>query len=85
MREKFTISSTKFTVKFSQWCWIIRVEYMIKCRSFKHVKNYLTFMKCNNWVCSDWTLGVVFTVRDGKLFRVYVVRKGAEKHVLTLK
>ena len=32
---------------------------------FKHVKNCLMFMKCNDWVCSDWTLDVVFIVRDG--------------------
>ena len=31
---------------------------------FKHVKNCLMFMKCNDWVCSDWTLDVVFMVRD---------------------
>ena len=31
---------------------------------FKLVKNCLMFMKCNDWVCSDWTLDVVFMVRD---------------------
>ena len=40
------------------------------------------FMWCNDWVCSDWTLDVVFMVRAGKvrlLFGVCVVSKGAEK------
>ena len=32
---------------------------------FRHVKNYLMFMWCNDWVCSDWTLDVVFLVHDG--------------------
>ena len=32
---------------------------------FRHVKNCLMFMWCNDWVCSDWTLDVVFLVRDG--------------------
>ena len=30
---------------------------------FKQVKNWLTLM-CNDWVCSDWTLNVVFIVSD---------------------
>ena len=30
---------------------------------FKQVKNCLTLM-CNDWVCSDWTLNVVFIVSD---------------------
>ena len=32
---------------------------------FRYVKNCLMFMWCNDWVCSDWTLDVVFLVRDG--------------------
>ena len=32
---------------------------------FKYVKNYLMFMYCCDWVCSDWTLDVVFMVHDG--------------------
>ena len=32
---------------------------------FRHVKNCLMFMWCNDWVCSDWTLDIVFLVRDG--------------------
>ena len=31
---------------------------------FKHVKNCLIFMKYNDCACSDWTLDVVFKVRD---------------------
>ena len=31
---KFTISSTKFHVNFFLWCWIMRLEYVIKCRLF---------------------------------------------------
>ena len=31
---------------------------------FKHLKNCLMFMQCNDWVVSDWTLDVVFTVCD---------------------
>ena len=31
---------------------------------FKHVKNCLMFMQCNDCVCSDWTLDVVLMVRD---------------------
>ena len=31
---------------------------------FKLLKNCLMFMQCNDWVVSDWTLDVVFTVRD---------------------
>ena len=34
---------------------------------FKHVKNGVMFMKCNDWVCSDRTLDVVFIERDGML------------------
>ena len=34
---------------------------------FKHVKNGEMFMQCNDWVCSDRTLDVVFIVRDGML------------------
>ena len=34
---------------------------------FKHVKNCLMFMSCNDWVCSDRTLNVVFLVRKCKL------------------
>ena len=30
---------------------------------FKQVKNCLMLM-CNDWVCSDWTLNVVFIVTD---------------------
>ena len=32
MRGKFTISSIKFDVNFLQECWIMRIEYEIKCR-----------------------------------------------------
>ena len=32
MRGKFTICSIKFHVNFSQWCRIMRLEYVIKCR-----------------------------------------------------
>ena len=32
---------------------------------FKHLKNCLMFMWYNDKVCSDWTLDVVFIVRDG--------------------
>ena len=32
---------------------------------FRHVKNCLMFIWYNDWVCSDWTLDVVFLVRDG--------------------
>ena len=31
---------------------------------FKNVKNCLMFMYCNDGVCSDWTLDVVFMIRD---------------------
>ena len=31
---------------------------------FKHVKKTAMFMQCNDWVCSDWTLDIVFIVRD---------------------
>ena len=31
---KFTISSTKFHVNFFLWCWIMWLEYVIKCRLF---------------------------------------------------
>ena len=41
----------------AKWNLIDRIQ-------FKHVKNCLMFMKCNDWVCSDWTLDVVFMVRD---------------------
>ena len=34
---------------------------------FKHVKNGAMFMQCNDWVCSDRTLDVVYIVRDGML------------------
>ena len=30
----------------------------------KHVKNSLISIKCKDWVCSDWTLDVVF-IRNG--------------------
>ena len=51
---------------------------------FKHMKNCQMFMSCNVWVCSEWTLDVVFIVRDGtSVVWPCVVRKGAEKHVLT--
>ena len=30
---------------------------------FKQVKNSLMFM-CNDWVCFEWTLNVVFIVSD---------------------
>ena len=40
----------------AKWNLIDRIQ-------FKHVKNCLMFMKCNDWVCSDWTLDVVFMVR----------------------
>ena len=32
---------------------------------FKHVINCLMFMWCNDWVCSDCILDVVFIVCDG--------------------
>ena len=32
---------------------------------FKYMKNCPMFMQSNDLVCSDWTLDVVFTVRDG--------------------
>lgn len=32
---------------------------------FKQVNNCLMFMKCNDWVCRNWTLDDVFIVRDG--------------------
>ena len=41
----------------AKWNLIDRIQ-------FKHVKNCLMLMKCNDWVCSDWTLDVVFMVRD---------------------
>ena len=31
---------------------------------FKQVKNCLIFMKCNDWVCPDWTW-TLFMVRNG--------------------
>ena len=34
---------------------------------FKHVKNGVMCMQCNDWVCSDRTLDVVFIERDGML------------------
>ena len=37
---------------------------LIDAIQFKHVKNCLMFMWCNDLVCSDWTLDVVFMVRD---------------------
>ena len=38
---------------------------------FKHMNNCLMLMFCNDWVFSDWTLDVVFMVRDG----TWVVRR----------
>ena len=32
---------------------------------FRHVKKSLMFMKLNDFVCSYWTLDVVFMVHDG--------------------
>ena len=43
--------------------------------------NSSTCSSCIDGVCSKWTLDVVVIVRDG----MCVVRKGAEKHVLTVK
>ena len=31
---------------------------------FRRVKNCPVFMYCNDWVCSEWTLNIVFMVRD---------------------
>ena len=45
---------------------------------FKHVKNCVMFMQCNDYVYSDRTSDIVYTVRqECKLFVVCVVRKGA--------
>ena len=49
----------------------------------KHVKNCLMFIKCNNWVCSDGTLDIVFLlVMECTLFSGCVVREGAKKKPL---
>lgn len=42
---------------------------------------FITCSSCIDRVCSKWTLDVVVIVRDG----MCVVRKGAVKHVLTVK
>ena len=55
---------------------------------FKHVKNGVMFMQCNDWVCSDRTLDVVFIVRDGMLvvWRMRCEKKERKKtHFLTKK
>ena len=54
--KKITCDRAKFNV--AQW-------NLIGGMQFKRVKNCLMFMCCNDCVCSDWTLGVVFLVRDG--------------------
>ena len=38
---------------------------LIGAIQFKHVENWLMFMWCNDWVCSDCILDVVFIVCDG--------------------
>ena len=40
---------------------------------FKHVKNCLMFMLCNDWVCSYWTLYVVFIILN-EMYVVWCVR-----------
>ena len=36
---------------------------------FKHMKNCIVFMSCNDWVCSDWILNIISMVLD----RMWVV------------
>ena len=38
---------------------------LISGTQIKQLKNCLMFMYCNDSVCSDWTLDVVFIVHDG--------------------
>ena len=44
----------------AKWNLISRIQ-------FNHVKNCLClmFLKSNDWLCSDWTLDIVSTERDG--------------------
>ena len=60
----------------AKWNLISRIQ-------FKRVKNCLMFMHCNDWICFDWTLDVVFVVHDS--LACVLQEKERKKHVLTLK
>ena len=104
MRGKFTICSIKFHVNFFQWCRIMRLEYVIKCRLSTrkwHVMGRSLMWQNGIWlveyISSKWTIAscscsamigyvviglwMMFSqyVMEFKLFRVCIVRKGAEK------
>ena len=69
--KEMACDRAKFNV--AKWNLIGRIQ-------FKHVKSCLMLMYCNDWVCSDWTLDVVFVVRD-EMYVVWRVRceKRSEK------
>ena len=63
MRDKIQVVHKELTCdgaksNMAKWNLIGRTQ-------FKYVINCLMFMWCNDWVCSDCILDVVFIVRDG--------------------
>ena len=63
MRGKFTICSIKFHVNFFQWCRIMRLEYVIKCRLSTrkwHVMGRSLMWQNGIWlveyISSKWTI-----------------------------
>ena len=62
IRDKLQVAYKEMTcdgAKYNEAKW-----NLIGGIQFKHVKKCLTLLKCNDWVCSDWTLEVVFIVFD---------------------